>query len=116
MDMQIILPALLGAILVALLVLIVLVIRRGREAEKNNLEQRLEFLERSLSEALKDLRGEQITLARAARMESQAANDRLSEQIDKRVARLADLTDKNLERIRTTVDDKLAENLEQRFT
>ena len=116
MDMQIILPALLGAILVALLVLIVLVIRRGREAEKNNLEQRLEFLERSLSEALKDLRGEQSTLARAARMESQAANDRLSEQIDKRVARLADLTDKNLERIRTTVDDKLAENLEQRFT
>lgn len=116
MDMQIILPALLGAILVALLVLIVLVIRRGRETEKNNLEQRLEFLERSLSEALKDLRGEQSTLARAARMESQAANDRLSEQIDKRVARLADLTDKNLERIRTTVDDKLAENLEQRFT
>lgn len=116
MDMQIILPALLGAILVALLVLIVLVLKRGRDTEKDNLEKRLEYLERGLNEALRDLRGEQNNLARAARMESQAANDRLSEQIDKRVARLADLTDKNLERIRTTVDDKLNENLEQRFT
>ncbi|MBQ8418146.1 MAG: DNA recombination protein RmuC [Phascolarctobacterium sp.] len=116
MDTQILLPALLGAILVGVLVLIILVIKRGRGSEKDGLEQRLEYLERSLNEALRDLRGEQNSLARAARMESQAANDRLSEQIDKRVARLADLTDKNLERIRTTVDDKLNENLEQRFT
>ena len=116
MDIQIILLVALGAILLVLLALLVIVIKRGRDKEDDKLEQRLEYLERSLNEALRDLRGEQNNLARAARMESQANNDRLSEQIDKRVARLADLTDKNLERIRTTVDDKLNENLEQRFT
>ena len=116
MDIQIILLVALGAILLELLALLVIVIKRGRDKEADKLEQRLEYLERSLNEALRDLRGEQNNLARAARMESQANNDRLSEQIDKRVARLADLTDKNLERIRTTVDDKLNENLEQRFT
>ena len=77
--------------------------------------QRLDILERRLAEALYDLRGEQNTLARAARMENQAASDRLSEQIDKRVARLADLTDQNLERIRVTVDERLNESLEQKF-
>lgn len=116
MDIQIILLVALGAILLVLLALLVIVIKRGRDKEADKLEQRLEYLERSLNEALRDLRGEQNNLARTARMESQANNDRLSEQIDKRVARLADLTDKNLERIRTTVDDKLNENLEQRFT
>ena len=116
MDIQIILLVALGAIFLVLLALLVMVIKRGRDKEADKLEQRLEYLERSLNEALRDLRGEQNNLARAARMESQANNDRLSEQIDKRVARLADLTDKNLERIRTTVDDKLNENLEQRFT
>jgi len=116
MDIQIILLVALGSILLVLLALLVIVIKRGRDKEADKLEQRLEYLERSLNEALRDLRGEQNNLARAARMESQANNDRLSEQIDKRVARLADLTDKNLERIRTTVDDKLNENLEQRFT
>ena len=116
MDIQIILLVALGAILLVLLALLVIVIKRGRDKEADKLEQRLEYLERNLNEALRDLRGEQNNLARAARMESQANNDRLSEQIDKRVARLADLTDKNLERIRTTVDDKLNENLEQRFT
>lgn len=116
MDIQIILLVALGAILLVLLALLVIVFKRGRDKEADKLEQRLEYLERSLNEALRDLRGEQNNLARAARMESQANNDRLSEQIDKRVARLADLTDKNLERIRTTVDDKLNENLEQHFT
>ena len=116
MDIQIILLVALGAILLVLLALLVIVIKRGRDNEADKLEQGLEYLERSLNEALRDLRGEQNNLARAARMESQANNDRLSEQIDKRVARLADLTDKNLERIRTIVDDKLNENLEQRFT
>ena len=116
MDIQIILLVALGAIFLVLLALLVIVIKRGRDKEADKLEQRLEYLERSLNEALRDLRGEQNNLVRAARMESQANNDRLSEQIDKRVARLADLTDKNLERIRTTVDDKLNENLEQRFT
>lgn len=116
MDIQMLLLVALGAILLVLLVLLVLILKRGRDRQAEKLEERLEYLERNLNEALRDLRGEQNNLARAARMESQAANDRLSEQIDKRVARLADLTDKNLERIRTTVDDKLNENLEQRFT
>lgn len=115
MDIQMLLLVALGAILLVLLVLLVLIIKRGRDRQAEKLEERLEYLERNLNEALRDLRGEQNNLARAARMESQAANDRLSEQIDKRVARLADLTDKSLERIRTTVDDKLNENLEQRF-
>lgn len=98
-----------------LLIVILLVLLRNRP--KNDLtEQRLEILERRLGEALYDLRGEQNTLARAARMENQAASDRLSEQIDKRVARLADLTDQNLERIRMTVDERLNKSLEQKFS
>lgn len=98
-----------------LLVVILLVLLRNKP--KNDLaEQRLYILERRLGEALYDLRGEQSTLARAARMENQAASDRLSEQIDKRVARLADLTDQNLERIRMTVDERLNQSLEQKFS
>ena len=98
-----------------LLVVILLVLLRNKP--KNDLaEQRLDILERRLGEALYDLRGEQSTLARAARMENQAASDRLSEQIDKRVARLADLTDQNLERIRMTVDERLNQSLEQKFS
>lgn len=80
-----------------------------------NVEQRLDNLERTMYEALRDLRGEQNTLARAARMENAAASDRLSEQIDKRVARLADLTDKSLERIRMTVDENLNASLDRKF-
>lgn len=116
MDTQLIILGALGCLLVIALALLILLLRRGRQQEQNNLEQRLELLERSLYEALRDLRGEQNSLARAARMESQATSDRLSEQIDKRVARLADLTDKSLERIRTTVDDRLNESLEQKFS
>lgn len=98
-----------------LLVVILLVLLRNKP--KNDMaEQRLDILERRLGEALYDLRGEQSTLARAARMENQAASDRLSEQIDKRVARLADLTDQNLERIRMTVDERLNQSLEQKFS
>lgn len=96
-----------------LLVLVALVLQGRPKAELTT--QRLELLERRLGEAMYDLRGEQSTLARAARMENQAASDRLSEQIDKRVARLADLTDQNLERIRVTVDERLNQSLEQKF-
>jgi DNA recombination protein RmuC len=96
-----------------LLVLVALVLQGRPKAELAT--QRLELLERRLGEAMYDLRGEQNTLARAARMENQAASDRLSEQIDKRVARLADLTDQNLERIRVTVDERLNQSLEQKF-
>ncbi len=96
-----------------LLVLVALMLQGRPKAELAT--QRLELLERRLSEAMYDLRGEQSTLARAARMENQAASDRLSEQIDKRVARLADVTDQNLERIRVTVDERLNKSLEQKF-
>ena len=85
------------------------------DSDAANVEQRLDNLERTMYEALRDLRGEQNTLARAARMENAAASDRLSEQIDKRVARLADLTDKNLERIRMTVDENLNASLDRKF-
>ena len=42
--------------------------------------------------------------------------DHLSEQIDKRVERLADVTDKHLEKIRNTVDERLNESLERKFS
>lgn len=106
--------ALLLVIAVLLAALVLLLLRNKPKEELS--AQRLEQLERRLGEALYDLRGEQSTLARAARMESQASSDRLSEQIDKRVARLADLTDQNLERIRQTVDERLNQSLEQKFS
>ena len=106
--------ALLLVIAVLLAVLVLIFLRRQPKAELT--AQRLDLLERRLGEALYDLRGEQSTLARAARMESQASSDRLSEQIDKRVARLADLTEQNLERIRQTVDERLNQSLEQKFS
>lgn len=106
--------ALLLVIAVLLAALVLLFLRRQPKDELA--AQRLDLLERRLGEALYDLRGEQSTLARAARMESQASSDRLSEQIDKRVARLADLTDQNLERIRQTVDERLNQSLEQKFS
>ncbi len=101
-----------GIVVLLALVLFILLQRKPQ----NDANQRLEQLERRLSETLHDLRGEQNALARAARMENQAASDRLSEQIDKRVARLADVTDQSLERIRVTVDERLNESLERKFS
>ena len=79
------------------------------------LAHQLKILESNIFDTLQDLRGEQNSLARAARMENQASSDRLSEQLDKRVERLADLTDQKLEFIRNTVDERLNESLEQKF-
>lgn len=103
-------------IFIAILLVIILFVMLRAKPKDELTAQRLDLLERRLGEALYDLRGEQSTLARAARMESQATSDRLSEQIDKRVARLADLTDQNLERIRMTVDERLNTSLEQKFS
>ena len=103
-------------IFIAILLVIILFVMLRTKPKDELTAQRLDLLERRLGEALYDLRGEQSTLARAARMESQATSDRLSEQIDKRVARLADLTDQNLERIRMTVDERLNTSLEQKFS
>lgn len=103
-------------IFIAILLVVILFVMLRSKPKDELTAQRLDLLERRLGEALYDLRGEQSTLARAARMESQATSDRLSEQIDKRVARLADLTDQNLERIRMTVDERLNTSLEQKFS
>ena len=102
-------------IVIALLLAGVIILLIQGRPKADMTAQRLELLERRLAESMYDLRGEQSTLARAARLENQAASDRLSEQIDKRVARLADMTDQNLERIRMTVDERLNQSLEQKF-
>ena len=85
MDIQIIFLVALGVIFIVLLLLLVLVIKGGREKEADKLAHRLEYLERNLYEALRDLREEQNTLARASRMENLAASDMFREQIGKRL-------------------------------
>ena len=88
--------------------------QQGQElgAEVNS---QLESLERRCYENVRDLRSEQNTLARAARMESQAASDRLGEQLDKKLEKLTESTAANLEQIRLTVDEKLQSTLERRL-
>mgnify|MGYP000467718544 FL=1 len=48
-------------------------------------------------------------------MESQAASDRLGEQLDKKLEKLTESTAANLEQIRLTVDEKLQSTLERRL-
>lgn len=88
--------------------------QQGQElgAEVNS---QLESLERRFYENVRDLRSEQNTLARSARMESQAASDRLGEQLDKKLEKLTESTAANLEQIRLTVDEKLQSTLERRL-
>ena len=88
--------------------------QQGQElgAEVNS---QLESLERRFYENVRDLRSEQNTLARAARMESQAASDRLGEQLDKKLEKLTESTAANLEQIRQTVDETLQSTLERRL-
>lgn len=88
--------------------------QQGQElgAEVNS---QLESLERRFYENVRDLRSEQNTLARAARMESQTASDRLGEQLDKKLEKLTESTAANLEQIRLTVDEKLQSTLERRL-
>lgn len=88
--------------------------QQGQElgAEVNS---QLESLERRFYENVRDLRSEQNTLARAARMESQAASDRLGEQLDKKLEKLTESTAANLEQIHLTVDEKLQSTLERRL-
>ena len=88
--------------------------QQGQElgAEVNS---QLESLERRFYENVRDLRSEQNTLARAARMESQAASDRLGEQLDKKLETLTESTAANSEQIRLTFDEKLQSTLERRL-
>lgn len=88
--------------------------QQGRELA-DEVSRQLESLERRFYENVRDLRSEQNTLARAARMESQAASDRLGEQLDKKLEKLTESTAANLEQIRVTVDEKLQSTLERRL-
>lgn len=88
--------------------------QQGRELA-DEVSRQLESLERHFYENVRDLRSEQNTLARAARMESQAASDRLGEQLDKKLEKLTESTAANLEQIRVTVDEKLQSTLERRL-
>lgn len=106
---------LMSGLLVIVILLLLIMLKKSARPEATE-DQRLEALEHAFYEAVRDLRAEQNSLARAARIESQHTSDRLSEQIDKRVARLADLTNKNLEQIRYTVDERLNESLERKFS
>ena len=70
--------------------------RRREEHElAGEVSRQLESLERRFYENVRDLRSEQNTLARAARMESQAASDRLGEQLDKKLDKLTESTAAN---------------------
>ena len=89
--------------------------RQQEQGLGTEVNSQLESLERRFYENVRDLRSEQNTLARAARMESQAASDRLGEQLDKKLEKLTESTAANLEQIRQTVDEKLQSTLERRL-
>lgn len=107
-------------LLVVVLIMLVLIAFMLFQLQHSELDkkssQKIELLEHRLAEALHDLKSEQNILARAAREENVASRDRISEQIDNRVTRLANITDQNLERIRLTVDERLNKSLEQKFS
>lgn len=114
--MDVITIILLIIVLIVLILMAFTLVQLQRNNHNDEAVQKIEILEHRLAEALHDLKSEQNSLARVARMENTVNNDRISEQIDKRVARLAEITDKNLEQIRLTVDERLNESLEQKFS
>lgn len=118
MTLEMILLALLLLVQAAVLIMVWrLVQARGQQNDEllKDVTRQLDSLERRFYENVRDLRSEQNTLARAARMESQAASDRLGEQLDKRLEKLTESTAANLEQIRLTVDEKLQSTLERRL-
>ena len=105
-------------IVLQLVVLAVLYRNRSNAVDESDLLEivrQFEATERRMYEGLRDLRNEQATLARAARLENQSAADRLSEQLDKRFDKIGSSTEKNLEQIRAIVDEKLNATLERRL-
>ena len=105
-------------IVLQLVVLAVLYRNRSNAVDESDLLEivrQFEATERRMYEGLRDLRNEQATLARAARLENQSATDRLSEQLDKRFDKIGSSTEKNLEQIRAIVDEKLNATLERRL-
>ncbi|MDO4179367.1 MAG: DNA recombination protein RmuC [Phascolarctobacterium sp.] len=116
MDITIIALVLVAPLVLVIALLIYLLLKQKKNNFQDKYEQRLEHLERGLYDSLRDVRDQQQNFASMQRVESQAMTDHLSEQIDKRVERLADVTDKHLEKIRMTVDERLNTSLEQKFS
>ena len=115
-EMTVLLLVLLVQAVIFIMLWRLLQTRRQEEHElAGEVSRQLESLERRFYENVRDLRSEQNTLARAARMESQAASDRLGEQLDKKLDKLTESTAANLEQIRVTVDEKLQSTLERRL-
>lgn len=118
MTLEMILLALLLLVQAAVLIIVWRLLQaRGQQKDEllQDVTRQLDSLERRFYENVRDLRSEQNTLARAARMESQASSDRLGEQLDKRLEKLTESTAANLEQIRLTVDEKLQSTLERRL-
>lgn len=118
MTLEMILLALLLLVQAAVLIIVWRLLQaRGQQKDEllQDVTRQLDSLDRRLYENVRDLRSEQNTLARAARMESQASSDRLGEQLDKRLEKLTESTAANLEQIRLTVDEKLQSTLERRL-
>ena len=94
-------------IVLQLVVLAVLYRNRSNAVDESDLLEivrQFEATERRMYEGLRDLRNEQATLARAARLENQSTADRLSEQLDKRFDKIGASTEKNLEQIRLILE------------
>ncbi|MCQ2359579.1 MAG: hypothetical protein MJ055_05905 [Phascolarctobacterium sp.] len=115
MDITMIALVTVAPLVLVIALLIYLLLKQKKNNFQDKYDQRLALLERGLYDSLKDVRDQQNNIASQQRLESQAMTDHLSEQIDKRVERLADVTDKHLEKIRNTVDERLNESLERKF-
>ena len=116
MDITMIALVTVAPLVLVIALLIYLLLKQKKNNFQDKYDQRLALLERGLYDSLKDVRDQQNNIASQQRLESQAMTDHLSEQIDKRVERLADVTDKHLEKIRNTVDERLNESLERKFS
>ncbi len=108
--------AIIAVLMLIIIILLIIFIKNSSKHNDTEFVKQIEALERLFYETTRDLRTEQNTLARATRIENQSNSDKLSEQIDKRVARLADLTNQSLEQIRFTVDERLNESLDKKFS
>ncbi len=122
--MQTMITILLALLIVLVCVILYMLLKKQQQTpveppqaiDAKEILQKIEAVEHTTTAAIRDLRSEQNALAHTARLENADASDRLSEQLDKRVARLADLTNNNLERIRATVDERLNVSLDQKFS
>lgn len=115
MDFEKVLLIIIAVLQLGIIVVLLTKKTKNNDEELVNLMQQLDAAERRIYENMRDLRSEQMSLARAERLENQASADRLAEQMDKRFAQISDNTEKNLEQIRIIVDEKLHTTLERRL-